>query len=120
MSAPKELTFSGNHQLSIRWQSFLDYFFISKATLAVCPAVTAADLSCCPRISGQACILSLPGGPFVIFAVPLWSVTPKEGFGIAAIQPSIQLCTSQVILMISGFSNFSIMSFLNLGWALLM
>src|SRR6266852_7210469 len=39
---------------------------------------------------------------------------------MTATHPSIQLCTSQVSLMISGFSNFSVISFLNFGCALLM
>src|SRR3989442_12742310 len=40
--------------------------------------------------------------------------------GTTATQPSIQEWTSQVSLMISGFSNFSVMTFLNFGCALLM
>ena len=47
-------------------------------------------------------------------------MTPKNGLGMTATHPSIQLCTSQVSLMISGFSNFSVITFLNFGWALLM
>src|SRR6267142_2715183 len=38
---------------------------------------------------------------------------------MTATHPSIQLCTSQVSLMISGFSNFSVITFLNFGCALL-
>src|SRR5437879_13922218 len=48
------------------------------------------------------------------------SETAKNRVGSTSSQHSIQLCTSQVSLMISGFSNFSIITFLNFGCALLM
>src|SRR5690242_15284827 len=122
MSAPYEETFSGNHQLSMPLAvlSGLGYFFISKATFAVCPALTSTSFSCLPSVSCQAWTLYFPGGTFSILVTPLLSVTPKYGLGMTAIHPSIQLCTSQVILMISGFSNFSAITFLNFGCALLM
>jgi len=47
----------------------------------------------------QASTVYLPGGTFSILALPLPSVTPKNGFGMTATHPSIQLCTSQVSLM---------------------
>src|SRR5688572_30872097 len=94
--------------------------FISKLTLAVCPALTSTSFVCLPSVSCHTSTVCLPGGTFSIFAVPLSPVTPKYGCGITAIQPSIQLCTSQVTLMISGLSNFSVIVFLNFGCALLM
>src|SRR5215510_8162371 len=96
------------------------YFFtISTLTLAVCPGLTSTSLVILPRVSCHTSIVCLPGGTFSILATPLASLMAKKGWGMTAIQPSIQLWTSQVTLMISGFSNFSIMTFLNLGCALL-
>src|SRR6266545_3788200 len=108
ISRPYVDTFSGSHQLSMLVRASWPYFFISSATLVVCPALTSTSLVCLPR------------GTFSILATPLPSVTPKYGLGMTAIHPSIQLCTSQVSLMISGFSNFSVITFLNFGCALLM
>src|SRR5499433_336803 len=95
------------------------YFFISIATFVVCPALTSTSFDCLPSVSCQASTAYLPGGTFSILALPLASVTPKNGLGMTATQPSIQLCTSQVSLMNSGFSNFSAITFLNFGCALL-
>src|SRR4030095_15475583 len=95
-------------------------FFISIATFVDCPALTSTSFVCLPSVSCHASTVYLPGGTFSILALPLPSVTPKNGFGITATQPSIQLCTSQVSLMNSGFSNFSVITFLNFGCALLM
>src|SRR5882672_1030312 len=95
------------------------YFFISKATFAVCPALTSTSFVCLPSVSCHTSTVYLPGGTFSILVTPLASVTPKKGLGMTATHPSIQLWTSQVSLIISGFSNFSIITFLNLGWALL-
>src|SRR5215475_9307504 len=89
-------------------------------TLVVCPGLTSTSLVALPSVSCHTSMVCLPAGTFSILATPLASVMPKNGWGITAIQPSIQLCTSQVTLMISGFSNFSVMTFLNFGWALLM
>src|SRR3989441_6628468 len=96
------------------------YFFISMATFAVCPALTSTSFVCLPSVSCHTSTLYLPGGTFSILVTPLASVTPKNGWGMTATHPSIQLWTSQVILTISGFSSFSVITFLNLGWALLM
>src|SRR5438132_6122174 len=96
------------------------YFFISIATFVACPALTSPSFVCLPSVSCHASTVYLPGGTFSILVAPLASVTPKNGFGMTAAHPSIQLCTSQVSLMISGFSNFSVITFLNFGWALLM
>src|SRR5260370_41550323 len=119
-SRPDVDTFSGSHQLSMLVRASWPYFFISSATFVVCPALTSTSLVCLPRVSCHASTLYLPGGTFSIFATPLPSVTPKYGLGMTATHPSIQLCTSQVSLMISGFSNFSVITFLNFGCALLM
>src|SRR6266404_370337 len=86
------------------------YFFISIATFAVC----------LPSVSCHTSTVYFPGGTFSILVAPFASVTPKNGFGMTATHPSIQLCTSQVSLIISGFSNFSVITFLNFGCALLM
>src|SRR5262245_46834724 len=96
------------------------YFFISKATFAACPALTSTSFVCLPSVSCHASTVYLPGGTLSILVVPLASVTPKNGLGMTATHPSIQLWTSQVSLMISGFSNFSVIIFLNLGWGLVM
>src|SRR5581483_7968029 len=117
MSRPYVETFSGSHQSSMG-SPYLP--FISKLTLVVCPAFTSTSFSCLPSTSCHTSIFCLPAGTFSILATPLPSVTPKNGCGITATQPSIQLCTSQVILTISGFSNFSVIVFLNFGCALLM
>src|SRR5213594_608158 len=95
------------------------YFFISIATFVDCPALTSTSFDCLPSVSCHASTVYLPGGTFSILALPPASVTPKNGLGITATQPSIQLCTSQVSLTNSGFSNFSVISFLNFGCALL-
>src|SRR3989454_5160926 len=118
MSCPYVETFSGSHQSSML-ASLLPYFFISIATFATWPALTSTSLVCLPSVSCQTSIDCLPAGTFSIFAVPLASVTPKNGVGSTATQPSIQLCTSQVSLMNSGFSSFSVITFLNFGCALL-
>src|SRR5436190_18718615 len=122
ISRPYVDTFSGSHQLSmlVRASWLLRYFFISKATLVVWPALTSTSLVCLPSVSCHTSTLYLPGGTFSTLATPLASVTPKYGLGMTATHPSIQLWTSHVSLMISGFSNFSAMTFLNFGWALLM
>src|SRR5215469_8859206 len=120
MSRPKVVTFSGSHQSSMLAEPPGSHFFISIATFVACPALTSTSLVCLPSVSCQASTLYLPGGTFSILTVPSPPVTPKYGFGITASHPSIQLCTSQVSLMISGFSNFSVITFLNFGWALLM
>src|SRR6059036_1588474 len=91
------------------------YFFISIATFVACPALTSTSFVCLPSVSCQASTVYLPGGTFSILALPPPSVTPKNGFGMTATHPSIQLCTSQVSLMNSGFSNFSVITFLNFG-----
>src|SRR4029450_4030867 len=96
------------------------YFFISKATFAVCPALTSTSFVCLPSVSCHASSVYLPGGTLSILVAPLASVTPKKGLGMTATHPSIQLWTSQVSLMISGFSNFSVITFLDLGCALVM
>src|SRR5204863_2071942 len=89
-------------------------------TFATCPALTSTSFVCLPSVSCQTSTVCLPAGTFSILAAPLASETAKNGVGRTATQPSIQLCTSQVSLMISGFSNFSIITFLNFGCALLM
>src|SRR6266566_2258683 len=94
------------------------YFFISKLTLVVWPALTSTSLVCLPRVSCHTSTVCLPGGTFSILATPLASVT-AAGPGVTATQPSIQLWTSQVSFTYSGFSSFSVITFLNLGWALL-
>src|SRR2546426_10344239 len=96
------------------------YFFISIATFTVCPALPSTSFVCLPSVSCHTSTVYLPGGTFSILVAPFASVTPKNGFGMTATHPSIQLCTSQVSLMISGFSNFSVITFLNFGCALLM
>src|SRR5256885_1017630 len=88
-------------------------------TFATWPALTSTSLVCLPSVSCQTSTVCLPAGTFSIFAVPLASVTPKNGVGSTATQPSIQLCTSQVSLTNSGFSSFSVITFLNFGCALL-
>src|SRR2546425_1278818 len=93
--------------------------FISKVTFVVCPAFTSTSFSCLPSVSCQTSIFCLPAGTFSSLATPLPSVTAAMP-GTTATQPSIQEWTSQVSLMISGFSNFSVMTFLNFGCALLM
>src|SRR6185436_874604 len=93
--------------------------FISKLTFVVAPAFTSTSFSCLPSVSCHTSTFCLPAGTFSIFATPLPSVT-AAGPGVTASQPSIQLCTSHVSLMYSGFSNFSVIVFLNFGWALLM
>src|ERR1700741_1041870 len=120
MSRPKVETFSGSHQSSMLAEPPGSYFFISNATFVACPALTSTSFVCLPSVSCQASTVYLPGGTFSIFAVPSPPVTPKNPLGMTATQPSIQLCTSQVSLMISGFSNFSVITFLNFGCALLM
>src|SRR6266850_757324 len=122
ISWPYVDTFSGSHQSSMRVRSsWLGlYFFISMATFAVWPALTSTSFVCLPSVSCHTSTLYLPGGTFSILVAPLASVTPKYGLGMTATHPSIQLCTSHVSLMISGFSNFSTMTFLNFGCALLM
>src|SRR2546427_694158 len=87
------------------------YFFISIATFVACPALTSTSFVCLPSVSCHASTVYLPGGTFSILAVPSPPVTPKNGFGMTATHPSIQLCTSQVSLIISGFSNFSVPHF---------
>ena len=82
--------------------------------------MTSTSFVCLPSVSCQTSTVCLPAGTFSILVTPLPSVTPKNGCGMTATQPSIQLCTSQVSLMISGFSNFSDITFLNFGCALLM
>src|SRR4029453_14000523 len=96
------------------------YFFISKATFAVCPALTSTSFVCLPSVSCHASTVYLPGGTLSILVTPLAAVAAKKGLGMTATHPSIQLWTSQVSLMISGFSNFSVITFLNLVCALLM
>src|SRR5206468_2747530 len=120
ISRPYVETFSGSHQSSMLAEPPGSYFFISIATFVACPALTSTSFVCLPSVSCQASTVYLPGGTFSILALPLPSVTPKNGFGMTATHPSIQLCTSQVSLMNSGFSNFSVITFLNFGWALLM
>src|SRR5437762_5732766 len=93
--------------------------FISKVTFVVCPAFTSTSLSCLPSVSCQTSIFCLPAGTFSSLATPLPSVTAAMP-GTTATQPCIQEWTSQVSLMISGFSNFSVIVFLNFGCALLM
>src|SRR5439155_15294932 len=85
----------------------------------VCPAFTSTSLSCLPSVSCQTSIFCLPAGTFSSLATPLVSVTAAMP-GTTASQPSIHEWTSHVSLIISGFSNFSVIVFLNLGWALLM
>src|SRR5216117_2115702 len=94
------------------------YFFISKLTLVVWPALTSTSLVCLPRVSCHTSTVCLPGGTFSILATPLASVT-AAGPGVTATQPRIQLWTSQVSFTYSGFSSFSVITFLNFGWALL-
>src|SRR3990172_1599846 len=122
MSRPYVEAFSGSHQSSMLVEPpgpRALYFFISIAARTVWPALTSTSFVCLPSVSCQTSSVYLPGGTFSIRVVPLASVTPKNGFGITAIQPSIQLWTSHVTLTNSGFSNFSVMTFLNFGWALL-
>src|SRR5262249_25333126 len=71
-----------------------------------------------PRVSCHTSTVCLPAGTFSSLATPLASVT-AAGPWVTATQPSIQLWTSQVSLTYSGFSSFSVITFLNLGWALL-
>src|SRR5256886_13977054 len=120
ISRPYVETFSGSHQSSMLAEPPGSYFFISIATFVDCPALTSTSFVCLPSVSCHASTAYLPGGTFSILALPPASVTPKNGFGMTATQPSIQLCTSQVSLTNSGFSNFSVIIFLNFGWALLM
>src|SRR6267378_7332623 len=118
MSRPYVETFSGSHQSSMGSGSpYLP--FISKLTFVVCPAFTSTSFSCLPSVSCQTSIFCLPAGTFSSLATPLASVTAATP-GTTATQPSIHEWTSQVSLMISGFSNFSIIVFLNFGCALLM
>src|SRR5712664_2346520 len=118
MSRPYVETFSGSHQSSMGSRSpYLP--FISKVTFVVCPAFTSTSLSCLPSVSCQTSIFCLPAGTFSSLAAPLASVTAATP-GTTATQPSIHEWTSQVSLMISGFSNFSVIVFLNFGCALLM
>src|SRR5438094_4062055 len=120
ISRPYVETFSGSHQSSMLAEPPGSYFFISIATFVACPALTSTSFVCLPSVSCHASTVYLPGGTFSILAVPSAPVTPKNGFGMTATHPSIQLCTSQVSLIISGFSNFSVITFLNFGCALLM
>src|SRR5204863_10139455 len=84
------------------------YFFtISIVTFVVAPGLTSTSFMALPSVSCQTSMVCLPAGAFSILATPFASVTPKNGCGITATQPSIQLCTSQVTLTNSGFSNFS-------------
>src|SRR5216110_889325 len=118
MSRPYVETFSGSHQSSMGSGSpYLP--FISKLTFVVWPALTSTSLSCLPSVSCQTSIFCLPAGTFSSLATPLVSVTAPMP-GTTATQPSIHEWTSQVSLMTSGFSNFSVMTFLNFGCALLM
>src|SRR5947208_15778328 len=118
MSRPNVETFSGSHQSSMGSGSpYLP--FISKLTFVVCPAFTSTSLSCLPSVSCHTSIFCLPAGTFSSLATPLVSVAAATP-GTTATQPSIQLCTSQVTFTNSGFSSFSVITFLNLGWALLM
>src|SRR5213593_3871739 len=120
ISRPYVETFSGSHQSSMLAEPPGSYFFISIATFVACPALTSTSFVCLPSVSCQASTVYLPGGTFSILVLPPPSVTPKNGFGMTATHPSIQLWTSQVSLTISGFSSFSVITFLNFGWALLM
>src|SRR3990170_6912776 len=123
MSWPYVDTFSGSHQFNMRASLLappLDYFFISTLTFATCPALTSTSFVALPSVSCHTSTVCFPGGTFSILVTPPPSVTPKNGWGMTAIHPSIQLWTSQVSLMISGFSNFSVIVFLNFGCALLM
>src|SRR6266478_657430 len=120
ISWPYVETFSGSQQSSMLAEPPGSYFFISMATFVACPALTSTSFVCLPSVSCHASTVYLPGGTFSTLALPLASVTPKNGFGMTATQPSIQLCTSHVSLMNSGFSNFSVINFLNFGCALLM
>ena len=81
--------------------------------------MTSTSFSCLPSVSCHTSILCLPAGTFSILATPLLSVAAARP-GTTATQPSIQLCTSQVTFTNSGFSSFSVITFLNFGWALLM
>src|SRR5207247_1848643 len=90
--------------------------FISKVTFVVCPAFTSTSLSCLPSVSCQTSIFCLPAGTFSSLATPLPSVTAAMP-GTTATQPCIQEWTSQVSLMISGFSNFSVMTLLTLSFS---
>src|SRR5436190_1935801 len=118
MSRPYVETFSGSHQSSMGSGSpYLP--FISKLTFVVWPALTSTSLSCLPSVSCQTSIFCLPAGTFSSLATPLVSVTAPMP-GTTATQPSIHEWTSQVSLMTSGFSNFSVIVFLNFGCALLM
>src|SRR3989440_1581653 len=118
MSRPYVETFSGSHQSSMGSGSpYLP--FISKLTFVVWPALTSTSLSCLPSVSCQTSIFCLPAGTFSSLATPLASVTAPMP-GTTATQPSIHEWTSQVSLMTSGFSNFSVIVFLNFGCALLM
>src|SRR2546421_4952115 len=118
MSRPYVETFSGSHQSSMGSGSpYLP--FISKLTFVVWPALTSTSFSCLPSVSCHTSIFCLPAGTFSSLATPLASVTAATP-GTTATQPSIQLCTSQVTFTNSGFSSFSVITFLNFGWALLM
>src|SRR6185436_13117825 len=124
MSRPYVETFSGSHQSSIRSPPFrvagLLYLpFISKLTLVTPPALTSTSFSILPSVSCHTSTFCLPAGTFSILVTPSLSVTPA-GPGTTATQPSIQLWTSQVTFTNSGFSSFSVIVFLNFGWALLM
>src|SRR5437867_4401714 len=123
MSRPYVETFSGSHQSSMRIPSPVagsaHLPFISKLTLVTDPALTSTSFSCLPSVSCHTSIFCLPAGTFSSLATPLVSVAAATP-GTTATQPSIQLCTSQVTFTNSGFSSFSVITFLNLGWALLM
>src|SRR5882724_11183157 len=103
ISRPYVETFSGSHQSSMLAEPPGSYFFISIATFVACPALTSTSFVCLPSVSCHASTVYLPGGTFSTLALPLASVTPKNGFGMTATQPSIQLCTSHVSLM-DGFA----------------
>src|SRR5262245_11619165 len=127
MSRPYVETFSGSHQSSIRSLPFQVaglrsqpcYLpFISKLTLVTAPGLTSTSFSILPSVSCHTSTFCLPAGTFSILATPS-ALVAAAGPGTTATQPSIQLWTSQVTLTNSGFSSFSIIVFLNLGWALL-